>query len=96
MINEALGELLGVNTENVPMIETAVLRPKKRNYSEQIDKNPRSVQKVIVEILNKIHKDGTSDKVLFRYNVVKTNLNIIITANHIIDEGHENYTIFAF
>ena len=78
------------------MIETAVLKPKKRNFCEQIDKNPRTVKQVIVDILNKIHSDGISDKVLFRYNVVKTNKNIIISTSHIVDDANDHYTIFAF
>jgi hypothetical protein len=34
MHNEVLADILGVNTEKVHMVEKAILRPKKRNFTE--------------------------------------------------------------
>ena len=91
--NGTLGEMLGVVTEkNHQMIESALLKKKKHNLKESNDKRLMTVQKAISDVLNRMHSEATSvlgstEKDLFRYQVEKTNKNIVISAQHIIEDN---------
>ena len=99
--NQSLGKMLGIYTNHcMKIIESAVLRPKKKkisfddpdlnemgkNFHEiQIDKSPKKLNQVITEVLNhlyiKTQRSLTDNDCLHRYNILKTNKNVVI-------EGH--------